>query len=138
MAIPVRCISCGKVAQVRNDLAGKKVKCNCGAVISVPLPPKPRSCAGCGVDITRGKRTKDPVTDNLYCEVCWAAKLEAAKVGAASQQDNEVIYYPCYVCDMLCTAEEVYDAGAGQTVCKTCWDAGKRPAGMETTSNEMF
>src|SRR5689334_22013163 len=59
MAIAVRCITCGKVAQVRDELGGRKAKCTCGAVISVPLPPKPKACASCGVDITRTKRMKD-------------------------------------------------------------------------------
>lgn len=127
MAIAVRCITCGKVAQVRDELGGRKAKCTCGAVISVPLPPKPKTCTSCGVDITRTKRMKD-AEGKYFCEVCWAAKAEAAKVGAGSAADD-VVYYPCYVCELLCTSDEVYDAGGGKTVCRKCWDAGKRPGG---------
>jgi hypothetical protein len=129
MAIVVRCISCGKVARVKNELGGKKAKCTCGAIIAVPLPPKPKICSGCGVDISNAKRTKDQ-QGNLFCQVCWAAKLEAAKVGVAASEAEDVIYYPCEVCTLLCTADEVYDAGSGKMVCKKCWNAGKRPGGV--------
>jgi len=134
MAIRVRCINCGKTANVRDELAGKKVKCTCGAAIAVPLPPQPKNCAGCGVDITRAKRIQDPHNGKIYCEVCWSAKLEAARVGASKNADD-TLYYPCYVCDILCTADEVFDAGGGKTVCKKCWNAGKRPAGMEQAAS---
>ena len=36
----------------------------------------------------------------------------------AASEAEDVIYYPCEVCDLLCTAEEVYDAGGGKMVCK--------------------
>jgi len=131
MPITVRCISCGKVAQVKDELGGKKVKCRCGAVLAVPAAATPKACASCGVDVTRAKRAKD-AKGNYYCEVCWKGQAEAAKVGAAAKADD-VVYYPCYTCEALCTAEEVYDAGGGQTVCKKCWAAGKRPAASAPT-----
>jgi hypothetical protein len=124
MPITVRCIACGKVAQARDELAGKKVKCTCGAVLDVAALPATKLCTGCGSDITRAKRAKD-AKGNYYCAVCWKSRLEAEKVGAAAEDD--VVYYPCYVCERLCTPEEVFDAGKSQTVCKKCWDAGKRP-----------
>jgi hypothetical protein len=130
MPITVRCISCGKVAQVKDQLAGKKVKCTCGAVIAVPAAAQPKACAGCGVDVTKTKRTKDPI-GKYYCAICWQTRQEAATVGAAAKADADVVYYPCYVCEKLCVANEVYDAGHGQTVCKQCWKAGKRPASAD-------
>src|SRR5947199_10159758 len=100
MAIPVRCISCGKVAQVKNELGGKRAKCTCGAIIAVPMPAKPKICSSCGVDVSNSKRTRDE-KGNIFCQVCWDARLEAAKVGAAASEVDEVIYYPCEVCDLL-------------------------------------
>ena len=126
MPITVRCISCGKISQAKDELAGKKVKCRCGATLDVPAAKQQKICHGCGVDITNAKRGRDQ-QGNYYCEVCFKSRVEAAKV-ATSAPDN-VVYYPCYTCDLLCTAEEVYDAGGGQTVCKKCWAAGKRPGG---------
>jgi hypothetical protein len=43
MAIPIVCPKCGKVRQVPDDLAGKRVKCKCGEVFRVrsAVPPPP-------------------------------------------------------------------------------------------------
>ena len=126
MPITVRCISCGKASLAKDELAGKKVKCRCGAMLDVPAAKQQKICHGCGADITNAKRGKDQ-QGNYYCEVCFKSRVEAAKV--ATSATEEIVYYPCYTCDLLCTADEVYDAGGGQTVCKKCWAAGKRPAG---------
>ena len=36
MSISLRCPGCGKVYEVRDDLAGKQAKCKCGAAMQVP------------------------------------------------------------------------------------------------------
>jgi hypothetical protein len=38
MSISLRCPGCGKVYEVREDLAGKQAKCKCGAAMKVPRP----------------------------------------------------------------------------------------------------
>ena len=48
----------------------------------------------------------------------------------AASEAEDVIYYPCEVCDLLCTAEEVYDAGGEKMVCKKCWNAGNARGGV--------
>ena len=41
-AVPNACTSCGKEFRWKPELAGKKAKCKCGSVISVPAkPPAP-------------------------------------------------------------------------------------------------
>ena len=74
MAIAVRCISCGKVANVKNELGGKRAKCTCGAIINVPLPSKPKTCSSCGVDLSNVKRTERRMGQSLLpgllgCEI---------------------------------------------------------------------
>jgi hypothetical protein len=36
MPISARCPTCGKTYQVREELAGKRAKCGCGEVMTVP------------------------------------------------------------------------------------------------------
>lgn len=41
MSIAFKCKSCGKHGKVKDDLAGRKVKCKCGNVMVVPAPTNP-------------------------------------------------------------------------------------------------
>ena len=38
MPIKFACPSCGKAYNVKDELAGKKAKCRCGAVMPIPVP----------------------------------------------------------------------------------------------------
>ncbi len=38
MSISLKCPGCGKAYKVREDLAGKRVKCKCGQAITIPAP----------------------------------------------------------------------------------------------------
>ncbi len=39
MAIELKCAECGKSYQLKDSLAGKRVKCKCGCSMAVPTPP---------------------------------------------------------------------------------------------------
>ncbi|HZL35189.1 MAG TPA: hypothetical protein VFC78_07760 [Tepidisphaeraceae bacterium] len=41
---------------------------------------------------------------------------------------KDTIYYPCGVCELLCSAREVFDEGAGQVICKSCFNLRQRKA----------
>jgi hypothetical protein len=36
--IDIQCVACGKRHSIKDDLAGKKAKCGCGALIKIPFP----------------------------------------------------------------------------------------------------
>jgi RsiW-degrading membrane proteinase PrsW (M82 family) len=41
MSIAFACTACGKSFKVKDDLAGRRAKCTCGQVVTVPLPEPP-------------------------------------------------------------------------------------------------
>jgi formylmethanofuran dehydrogenase subunit E len=121
MPINVTCSGCGRKSIAPDSAAGSKAQCKgCRTILTIPGTPKPKFCAACGTDVSQRKRTKDERGD-YYCEPCWAAKAQAPAEGAAPA--DEILHYPCHVCDTLFTADEVYDEGAGRMICKPCWEA---------------
>jgi len=77
MPIPVRC-SCGKTLAVKEEHAGKKVRCPaCRAVLEVPAPPAAqggRACPGCGGELAGGA----VVCVNCGYDTRTGRKLQAA------------------------------------------------------------
>jgi hypothetical protein len=45
MSIQTLCVHCGKQFQIKDEFAGKRLKCSCGAVLSVPAPEPRRRVA---------------------------------------------------------------------------------------------
>ncbi|MDB5357041.1 MAG: hypothetical protein JWN24_3494 [Phycisphaerales bacterium] len=120
MPITVTCSGCGRKSVAPDSAAGSKAQCKaCRTIMTIPGGAKTKVCVTCGIDVSQRKRTKD-AEGNYYCEPCWAARAQAA---AGVPPVDDVIHYPCYVCDTLFTPDEVYDEGGGRTICKACWEA---------------
>lgn len=96
MAITVRCASCGKVFQVRAELAGKQARCKCGAALVIPSRAESPS-ASWGDEVDRafgptdkpgpkqGPRKDDPQEPQEEFQEEPVARPAVKSRGAASQ-----------------------------------------------------
>jgi ribosomal protein L37E len=91
------------------DSHGGESRCRrCGELV---LPAIRKLCAGCGTDLTRGKRVRDESNGEYYCHDCWDKKL-------ATQ--SEVVDQLCNTCGLVFAANQVYQDGDA-VVCKDCY-----------------
>jgi hypothetical protein len=134
MPIKVSCSSCGSVAQLPDDAAGRRGKCRaCGSIVQVPSTSRTvKVCVICGTDVTGAKRTKD-ASGNYFCGPCWTEKLKrirqrgvvSAPVGAATSTvvsfspTLEPELSPCEVCNGWFTTGNLRDHG-GRILCLDC------------------
>jgi DNA-directed RNA polymerase subunit RPC12/RpoP len=75
------------------------------------LPAIRKLCAGCGADVTRGRRTRDE-SGEYFCPDCWAAQ-PAARGGQVS--------YACHTCGQSFTPDQVYQ-DRHEVICVGCYE----------------
>jgi hypothetical protein len=79
MSIAFACTGCGKSFKVKDELAGRKAKCTCGQVVTVPIPePEPAAAEALEEDIFSFK--DEPVA----AAPMRVAQPAVAAVGASS------------------------------------------------------
>ena len=96
MPIRAQCDNCGRVYNLPDESAGKRLRCKqCAVAFTVPnLAPEPATigpqkiCVVCGQNVAGRPRTKDQA-GNYYCRPCYEEKarnreqLAQSRVGAA-------------------------------------------------------
>src|SRR5436305_3394847 len=97
MPIRAQCNNCGKVYNLPDESAGKRLRCKqCAVAFTVPnltsaaaptVGPQ-KICSVCGENVAGRPRTKDPA-GNYYCRPCYEEKARAreqlaqSRIGAA-------------------------------------------------------
>jgi len=100
MPIRAQCDNCGKVYNLPDESAGKRLRCKQCAVaftvpslsapaaaaaptVSVTVPAVQKVCVVCGMDVAGKPRTKDQ-SGNYYCRACYEEKARSREQLAAS------------------------------------------------------
>src|SRR4051812_30432857 len=106
MPIRAKCDNCGKVYNVPDTSAGKRLRCKqCAVVFTVPsgaapvgaaaptvsvsVPAVQKLCVVCGQDVAGRPRTKDQA-GNYYCRACYDEKARSREQLAASRVGGPV------------------------------------------------
>ena len=109
-----------------------------------------KTCVSCGIDVSRSKRAKDargnyyceacwtaraqpakpptpraastppPMPPAMKPVTRGAAAPPLPPVPPTARAGDEIVHYPCSVCETLFTIDEVYDQGSGRVICKAC------------------
>lgn len=77
MAIAIKCPACGRGYKLKDELAGKRVKCQCGQPIIVPRPAEVAKSADAAYAV--GETVQSAVTSMIDEEIAAAAKKAAAE-----------------------------------------------------------
>lgn len=83
-----------------------------------PQPAAPQSPAA-----SPAASRPQPARESPSARSAKSASRSAPRAQPPGTTEADVIYYPCCVCELLCTAQEVYEDGPGQTICKKCFAA---------------
>ncbi len=92
MSIPVKCPGCGKAYKLRDELAGKRVKCKCGQGMIVPSPAAAGESDDSTYDLAPMEKA-DPVSSLLDEEMSSAVGgpgLGGPAAGAAAESPQAV------------------------------------------------
>lgn len=77
MAIAIKCPACGRGYRLKDELAGKRVKCQCGQPIIVPRPAEVAKSDDAAYAV--GETVQSAVTSMIDEEIAAAAKKAAAE-----------------------------------------------------------
>ena len=146
MSTPIQCPACGKRYKVGDDLAGKRVRCGCGAALIVPALQPPGSdndgldeslydAIAAGGPAPNREAAADEIPDDLLDETIWDAepKSEAPDepMKVEADEDTPAVAEPLHAAPV---AEEKRprptetDKDEDEYTPDTFWDRVKSPS----------